>query len=180
MKITNSIKRYYWIVILLVLCILTVPVFVVALEPPPSIMLDINGICKEFNVTVTVDMFDYGYYDVKIDVTNPELGRVGEIYDPVQGWKSSNYYISDGLHVTEDVNSATFHVRANTDEEQLNFLCRLRETTSPWKTWDSEYYNINQSCTTFSGWGNELTLLLSLLVVLILLAGITLYLKVLK
>jgi len=154
---------------------------VMAIEPPPTIWLGIEGTCHEFNVTVSVDMFDYGCYDVKVDVFSPQEGRVGEIYDPVQGWKSSMYYIYDGLCIDAETSNGTFKVRADTDAEELNFMARLRDTCCGMPTWDSGYYNITQQCDSApEGVGNESMLLVLLLVVLILLGGITFYVRWMK
>jgi len=170
-------KKKFFFAIFLFFCTIAVPLPAQSIEPPPTIFLDIQGECREFNVTVSVDMFDYGLYDVKIDVFNPELGRVGEIFDPVQGWKSSVYYINDDLEINEYKNSNVFLVRANTYAEELNFICRLRSGND---VWDSEYYNITQSCDNLPYPSNEIILLVSSLVILVLLIGITVYMKILK
>jgi len=166
------------IAILLAFCILAVPVLILAqsIEPPPNITLDIQGTCREFNVTVSVDTFNYGCYDVKIDVTTP-AGRVGQIYDPMQGWKSSIYYVTDGLCLSADVSNETFQIYADTDYEQLFFLCKLRQSSS---TWESEYFNVTQDCPAAAGGSIEILILVSSLVILILLIGVTMYFKVLK
>jgi len=147
-----------------------------ALEPPKSITLDINGSCMEYNVTVSPDMFDYGCYDVKIDVTTAN-GRVGQIYDPMQGWKSSLYYVTDGMCLDQDNNNATFQIYAATKYEELNFKCKLRAGD---KIWESEYYTIQQTCPEPPAESIEVILIVSLIAIVVLLVGITAYIKILK
>jgi hypothetical protein len=160
--------------------------FIILSATTPAVLaqdltLEINGTCREFSVTVLADGFDHGCYDVKIDVTTHN-GRVGEIFDPMQGWKSSVYYNYDALCINDDVTSATFQVRALTDQETLNFLGKLRKTCCGMPTTQSSYYNITQDCSdsTPQPVGNETLLVVSLLVVLILIAAITLYMRLMK
>ena len=68
-------------------------------------------------------------------------------------------------------------IRADTNAPELNFLGKLQLNS---KTWESGYYNITQNCPEQPRLDNEVLLLASLLTILVILAGITLYVKVLK
>ena len=67
-----------------------------------TVQLDIEGTCQSFNATVSLQAFGPGCYDVKIDVTSLE-GRVGEIFNPRQGWTSSFFNVHAGSAVDERI-----------------------------------------------------------------------------
>ena len=115
----------------------------VPLASAQSVSLDVQGSCREFNVTVTLADFGEGCHDVKIDVTTP-AGRVGRIYDPRSGWKSSIYYVNEGFCVSDGENaSRIFHVFADTSYNELSFKGSVRHGSL---TWDTGYYDIRGSC----------------------------------
>lgn len=112
----------------------------------PTIKLDIEGNCTEFNVTFIASNFSPGCYDIKIDVNSP-TGRVGRIYDPRKGWKSSFFYIKDYFCIESQNNSSrhneTFKLKAESENQSLSFKGKLRQGSS---SWESDFYTIDQNC----------------------------------
>ena len=105
--------------------------------------LGIEGTCREFNVTVSLHDFSEGCYDVKVDVTTPS-GRVGRVFDPREGWKSSVYYVNNGLCIGNGQSgSGTFQLLADTRSTGLNFRGTVRQGS---RTWDTDYHNIINAC----------------------------------
>jgi len=139
-----------------------------------NVSLEIQGQCMGYNVTVKTQGLGEGCYDVKIDVTTP-AGRVGEIFDPRQGWKSSFFFVNEGLCIGGQ-NTSTFQVRAGTTQD-LNFAGSLRFGS---KTWDTGFYEIKQNCPITAGQDYQAFWIAALLAILVLVAGITLYVKVLR
>jgi hypothetical protein len=106
--------------------------------------MDIQGVCRNYNVTLSLYGFPEGCYDVKIDVTSP-AGRVGEIFDPREGWKSSFFYIREGFCVeeSEGVVKNIYRLRTDSSSGVLNFAGSLRFGSRSWQT---GYYSILQDC----------------------------------
>ena len=77
-----------------------------------------------------------------IPVTS-ENGRVGRIYDPKEGWKSSFFYVREGVCVEDGNGSRIFRVRADTNSPVINFRGSVRTDS---KTWDSESFERVQDC----------------------------------
>lgn len=107
-----------------------------------SLSLEIGGKCGEYNVTIDILGFVPACYDVKVDVTTSE-GRVGEIFDPREGWKSSFFYIKEGICLHSENDSRTYTLRTGDTEEVLNFRGYLRNDS---KTWETGFYEIRQDC----------------------------------
>ena len=146
-----------------------------------TVQLDIEGTCQSFNATVSLQAFEPGCYDVKIDVTSLE-GRVGEIFNPRQGWTSSFFYVQEGLCITEEqaneTTNATYELRTPSSLSQMTFTGRVRQDA---RIWDTSQLTLTQDCPPLSGLpGDSTFFLVSLLVVLIILIGIVLYVKVLR
>lgn len=141
-----------------------------------TVSLDVEGKCREFNVTVTLSSFEDACYDIKIDVTTSD-GRVGEIFDPRQGWKSSFYYINEDLCVENNESSKTYVLRADTDNPILNFAGFARLGS---RDWVLGYSTVSQDCSTVEDLGFSALLLGAAVVILVLLAGVTAYIKVMK
>ena len=137
-----------------------------------DITLEIEGSCADYNVTVIATGFEESCYDLKIDITTIE-GRVGEIFDPWQGWKSSYFYIKEGFCVgTEDeIRSESYKVRTDS-KEKLNFLAKLKHDS---KVWDTTYYEVEQDCLKAD---DDSLFLVSLIVILILSSLIMFYVKI--
>ena len=146
-----------------------------------SAELDIEGTCQSFNATVSLQAFGPGCYDVKIDVTSPE-GRVGEIFNPRQGWTSSFFYVKEGICITEEqaneTANATYELRTPSSPTQMTFTGRVRQDA---RVWDTNQLTFTQDCPPLSGLpGDSTVFLTAALVMLIILIGIVLYVKVLR
>ena len=144
--------------------ILIVFTFLSSISLAQNITLDIQGTCKDYNVTITADGFEEACYDVKIEAMSPTGSS--SIYDPREGWKSSFYYISEAF-CNE---TGTFQIRAD-DSDTLHFLAKLRLGGN---VWQSSYYEVQQECPQT----DELFIFaVVLIVILVLLAVITWYVK---
>lgn len=150
-------------------------IFVVLLVLPVAIAepvdLEIEGRCRHYNVTIK--NLSPGCYDVKIDITN-QNGRVGEIFDPKVGWKSSFFYAKEIC--TE--NEITVETRVLTGDRILYFKGFLKSGSMEW---ESKYYTITQSCPVKKFVMDDFMFLsIVLVVILLLLIGVVLYVKVLR
>ena len=159
---------------LLVAClalILLIVSLVSLVQAQEVLELDIEGNCVYYNVTVS-DLEEGVVYDIKIDVTN-ENGRVGEVYDPREGWKSSYYYINE-IRVGSG-GKIKVQVRASEDSV-LNFKGTLKSGSSEWQ---SEYYEVVQNCSQNSvePYPIEYFLIPVLLSIVVIFAVIVLYVK---
>lgn len=132
-----------------------------------------DGSCVDYEVTLTLDDYENGYYDVKIDIFTPEGSRIGEIYDPIKGWKSSYYYVEDAIKIQGDKNYETFKIRANTHKD-FTIQISIRKDSSIWK---SGYHEIKQDCPEIELIQPPLFLMAVMITVLILVAGIALYIR---
>ncbi len=146
-----------------------------------EVSMGIEGECMDYNVTVFLDGFGTGCYDVKIDVTTP-AGRVGEIYDPREGWKSSFYYVNEGFCIQEDTNQTenkTFLLRATTSSGQISFSGTVRHGSV---TWNTGYHDIVQDCPSSSPMimTDQQFFLAILSVVLVILAGLVIYKRIMN
>ena len=121
------------------LAILLLPLFLSSVVVAEKLDMDIQGTCKEFDITLIASGFEEGCYDVKIDVTSP-MGR-GEIYDEREGWKSTYYFINEALCIDGDGNE-TFQIRSRTSDN-LNVLAKIRLDND---IWESRYREIDQTC----------------------------------
>lgn len=134
-----------------------------------NISLAITGECHNFNVTLSETGLEEGCYDVKIEALSP--GGSSEIFDPREGWKSSFYYIDKGYCLGRE----TYRIRTNSNED-LNIKVKLRKDS---KTWSSDYYRLKQNCPQEQE-RPEYFFLIVLLSILIILIGITAYVKLFK
>lgn len=102
------------------------------------------GTCREYNATVSLEGFEAGCYDVKVDVTTP-AGRVGRIFDPREGWKSSFFYVRGDLCVEDAAQnvSKTYRLSAETSSGNLNFRGTVRYGE---KTWEAGVQEKVQDC----------------------------------
>ncbi|MFH1977884.1 MAG: hypothetical protein ABIJ92_00995 [Candidatus Aenigmatarchaeota archaeon] len=133
----------------------------------------IEGDCREYNVTVVPHGFTENCYDVKIDVTSTR-GRVGEIFDSREGWKSSFFYVSNDLCISDsEVFEKTYQVRAD-DSEILNFKTTIRFGE---KLWSTEYYEITQGCPELVEGDDKEFWISTGIVLIVLLASIVYYVK---
>ncbi len=144
--------------------------FLVPTVNAQQFFMDIEGECIDYNITLMVNDIPYDCYDVKIDAIVPDK-RVGEIYDPIEGWKSSYYYIKDGYCVGKENN---YMFRAHTSED-LNFIAKIKVGS---ETLTSDYFTVEQNCPGLT----EMSYLFLAMVlsVLFLVAGLTLYVKKFK
>ena len=71
----------------------------------------VQGKCIDYNIKIEAEGLERGCYDLKID--SPD-GRVGEVYDPDGGWKSSYYYLKNGYCTGKE---NVFRFRAKTRED---------------------------------------------------------------
>ena len=140
-----------------------------------KITMDVKGSCVDYNVTLKAEGFENGCYDVKIDVKTAGVGRAGEIYDPMEGWKSSFYYIKDGFCVNKEKDRKDFMVRAKTYRD-FSLVASLKMNS---RTWASDYYDVKQKCPQQTK-RPEYFFLGALVAVLFLVAGLALYVKKFK
>lgn len=141
----------------------TVTVLLLLLMLPGGLAADlplaVEGRCREFTAFVPADRCG----DVKVDVTTAD-GRVGQVYDPRGGWKSSVYFVQE---VCPQAGQLEVRVRTETREPHLFFRASLREGE---KMVTSDFVTVEQQClrtedvTTF--------LLPVLVVILLLVAGV--------
>lgn len=154
------------------------PIFFLILFLPPvqaqELTMDVEGSCIYYNVRIKAEGFERGCYDVKIDAKSP-AGRIGEVYDPREGWKSSFYYIKDGFCITGERTYKDFKFMAKTHND-FSFVAGLKMGS---RTWISEYYDVKQNCPQQTEIP-EYFFLGALLAVMIMLAGLVLYVKKFK
>lgn len=118
-------------------------VLLTATAAAQNVSMDISGTCLDYDVTVYMEDFAPECYDVKIDVTNT-AGRVGEIFDPREGWKSTMYYVDEDFCVSGgQLQGTTYKVRVDTNEKDLSFKASVRHRN---KVVSSEYYDFEQDC----------------------------------
>jgi hypothetical protein len=163
-------------IFLLVLCVLVLNTFFVK-AVSQNISMSIQGKCKEYEVTLVLENFEIACYDVKIDVTTP-AGRVGEIYDPRQGWKSSFFYIREDfcVEVANETLNKTYHVRANTISPKLYFAGLVRHGSS---TWETGFQEVTQECPEIpKGQIDPIFWLVVLVVMVVILAGLVAHAKI--
>jgi len=144
----------------------------------PTVSLDVAGTCQDYNVTVKLVDFPEACYDVKIDVTT-SAGRVGEIFDPREGWKSSFYYVLEDFCTTyEPELEKVYHLRVSTRDPVLNFRGSVRYGSS---TWNSGYAVVTQDCPETVGiLDDHVFWIVSGVAVIIILVGLVLYTKVFR
>lgn len=161
-------KKFYVLVPLLLLFL--------PMASAQELSFETEGKCQEFNVTVHTYDFEPGNYDVKVDV-NSDGGRVGEIYDPVGGWQSTMYYVNGALEVKEEngrtYGNATVDISADS-RNNLTMFARLRQND---RTWTSEKREVTQNCPERENIESEKFILISLVAVLLILVGVTIYKK---
>jgi hypothetical protein len=138
-----------------------------------NILLDITGVCKEYNVTVTISDFEIGCYDVKVDITTP-AGRVGKIFDHREGWKSSIYYVNEGFCVEEANQSVSkmFQLQAETSSSELNFKGSIRHGS---KIWTTGYYEVSNKCSQIEPQDDIVVLFIVIISIEIFLLGFVIY-----
>lgn len=136
----------------------------------------VEGTCQNYNVTVLATDFTPGIYDVKVDV-HSQGQRVGEIYDPAEGWKSTIYYLDGALQVEQNNNSpqrnVTVEITAQT-RNNITMYARLRRND---KTWTSQEKTITQNCPEPEPISPAKFFLAALAAVLLILVGVTVYKK---
>jgi len=141
-----------------------------------EISLDIQGTCKEYNITLFTSGID-GCYDVKIELTSPD-DITGSIFDPREGWKSSFFFIKEALCTNESASKA-FAMRTDSTSATINFEAKLRPVSETEVAWESGYYIFNQKCPITVD-DTAFVFLVALIIVLVLLFAIALYIKPLK
>ncbi len=141
-----------------------------------DITLDIQGTCKEYNVTLFATGID-GCYDVKIELTSPD-SITGSIFDSREGWKSSFFFIDEALCINATA-SKTFAMRTDSTSATINFEAKLRPVSEAEVAWESGYYVFKQKCPIAAD-DTIFVVLVALIVVLVLLAAVTLYVRPLK
>lgn len=110
-----------------------------------QVTLETEGECREYDVTVLAEDFEPGMYDVKVEVYS-DGERVGEIYDPIEGWQSTMYYLEGAIQVEETNNRTTGNATVEVMTEirdNITMFARLRHGD---ETWDSEDKEIVQDC----------------------------------
>ncbi len=141
-----------------------------------EVTFETEGECQEFNVTVTATDFEPGIYDVKVDV-HDNGQRVGEIYDPVEGWQSTIYYVNGALQVEERNNethgNATVEIFAET-RNNVTMFARIRQNE---QTWDSDERKITQDCPEPEPVPEDVFFLVTLTALMLILVGVTVYKK---
>ncbi len=127
----------------------------VAFSQVPQIDIDVEGACREFDITVRAAVEDC--WDVKIDVA-------GVVLHP-DGWKSSFFYINNALCENE----AQLKIRLDSKNDMIASL-KLRQN----ETIVEKNFELNQNCSEPSG---RESLFVVLTIIIILAAGIAIYLK---
>lgn len=141
-----------------------------------QIALLTEGTCVEYNVTIRLDDFEDGRYDVKIDAFNRDGRRVGEIYDPLKGWKSSYFYVTEAVLVDGENNYGNFQIRVDTHDDFTIVISAKSQS----KTWTSDPYEVVQNCPETEMAQPPLFFLGLMMVVLLLVVAVTLYTKKFK
>ncbi|MFP4116378.1 MAG: hypothetical protein ACLFTQ_04265 [Candidatus Aenigmatarchaeota archaeon] len=136
-----------------------------------------EGECQEYNVTVLAENLEPGIYGVKVDV-HSNGQRAGEIYDPVEGWKSSMYYVNGALEVEKRNNetrgNATVEIFADS-KENVTMLAKVRKNEHT--KWESEERTIPQDCPEQEPLDPAQFFLATLTALLLILLGVTVYKK---
>ena len=126
----------------------------------------VQGKCLDYEIKIESEGLEEGCYDVKID--SPD-GRIGEVYDTEEGWKSSYFYIEDGF-CTDKEN--VFEFRAKTYED-FKIGAKIKDGSN---TITTGYREISQRCPTIED-EPAVFFLASLAALLVILIGIALYVK---
>ncbi len=139
-----------------------------------EVSMEIEGECREYNVTIVLENFEPACYDVKVDVTTP-AGRVGRIFDPREGWKSSFFYVNEGICVDGENTTVngTYSIRAETSSPLLNFRSSIRHAS---RRWETGFVEFGQDCPASSpvNLPEQQFFLAVLMAVTVILAGIVL------
>lgn len=155
---------------------LILSLFISPLVVAQEINFTTEGRCREYNVTVLAENFEPGIYDVKVDV-HSDGQRVGEIYDPIEGWQSTMYYVNGALQVEENNNHTEGNVTVEimTDrQDNVTMFARIRQNE---RTWTSEKRTIMQECPEPVEPDPEKIILISVIALFLILLGITVYKK---
>jgi len=124
----------------------------------PQISIDVDGICKFFDVAISAQLDRC--WDVKIDAP-------GKVLHP-EGWKSSFFYVSNVL--------CTGEAELKIELDSLNNITaklKLRQN----ETIIEESFDIIQNCPDEGKLGEWESLLVVITIIIILTAGIAIYLK---
>ena len=156
-----------WVILFAFLLIPTVSAQIVATDP----IMNVFGECREYNVTITY--YSSKCYDVKIDTKNLN-GENMEILTP-QGWKSTFFYITDGF-CADEKHSQSYKIRTD-NSPVIKFQGKLRLDETIIFTSENE---ITQNCPEPTYPDNRAFWLISAIVILIILAVIVIYVRVLK
>ena len=146
-----------------------------------EVSLDISGDCQEYSVTLSASGLDNGCYDAKIDITSPS-GRVGEMYDPQKGWKSSFFYVEGDLCIQDGPNETatkTYQMKAKTNTPTIYFEATVKNATTG-RTWSSPLYDVMQDCPQPPDPLGPVFWLAALLAMVLILGGVVVYVKIIK
>ncbi len=135
-----------------------------------EIILETEGNCVDYNVSVMAEGIEDGCYDVKIDSAG---GRVGKIYDPEKGWKSTFYYVEDGFCVKNGTCEKEFMLRAETYRD-FSLVATLRSGSGKIS---SESCEVEQKCASLDLASLEYFFLFALVSVMLLVILLALYVK---
>jgi len=149
-----------------------------------KVTLNITGNCSNYQAFLSAHKLPPQCYDVKVDVTSPG-GRVGEVYDPRSGWQSSFFYVKDHIcPASEQSNtSVSFNtsvkLRVPHSARDISFRGKLRPSTESGPTYETRPHDLTQNCPQQSPTSQELLpeeiTIVSLLVMIVLLAGLAYY-----
>jgi len=134
-----------------------------------DVKLEIQGSCV--NYTATVVNLSAGCYDIKVDATSVN-GRIGEIFDPREGWKSSFFFVNN---ICIEGGNVKFLLRTSEDET-LNFRATVKSNATS-SEMQSSYVAVEQHCPVKQPEPIEYFLIVVLLSIVIVFAGIVLYVK---
>lgn len=174
-----------WVILAPVLLLVFAPSILAAGQEEfrPGFTYTIMDFCKTYYVELNIFSSDISCYDVKIDITTPEGGRIGEIFDPREGWKSSYYYVDDDFCIknNESNETHTYKLRADTEESLIYFQFSIRKNTSSEILWESNYFDIEPECIDTEQYPDDnLFWLGGLIALVVILAGVVLYVKVFR
>ncbi|MFB6076097.1 MAG: hypothetical protein ABEK17_03045, partial [Candidatus Aenigmatarchaeota archaeon] len=128
----NMVKRAFLFFILISISI-TLP------AQAQDILIDHEGECGNFSISVNTSGFRKGKYDLKLEKIKPDEPLY--VYYPSEGWKSAFFYLDNYIEIDSN-ESKNVEVKINSTKD-IVLKGKLRNGS---KKWESAIYNIEQYC----------------------------------